>query len=137
MLLANNIMASNQDFETVLNRYRANLVEYKLTGNSAFKALLETDRAWLDSYIQIMRNQTQEQQNYIQNFVTQYQNTNPELVEMQERIQNVRKEGPMLDDTYQTELEAQAQEPLDFSPYYVKAGLIAGVFGLLVAMSFF
>lgn len=137
MLLANNIMASNQDFETVLNRYRTNLIEYKLTGNSAFKALLETDRAWLDSYIQIMRNQTQEQQNYIQNFVTQYRNTNPELVEMQERIQNVRKEGPVLDDTYQTELEAQQQEPLDFSPYYVKAGLIAGVFGVLVVMSFF
>lgn len=130
-------MANNADFQLVLDRYRTNLIEYKLTGNSAFKALLETDRNWLDSYLQIMRNQTQTQQNYIQQFVTQYQNTNPELVEMQERIKNVRKEGPVLDDTYQTQQESQQSEPIDFSQYYVKVGLITGVFGLLVAMSFF
>lgn len=130
-------MANNQDFELVLDRYRNNLIEYKLSGNSAYKMAIETDKAWLDSYVESLRNQAQSQQNYIQQFVTNYQNTNPDLVEMQEQIKMVRREGPELQDAYETEKEAEKEEPLDFTPYYVKAGLIAGVFGVLVVASFF
>lgn len=120
-----------KEFESTLDIYRQNLTEYKLTGNSAFKTSADNAKVWLDKYIDFLQDQTQRQANSIQSFVSQYEKTNPELVDMQKRIQKVQKEAPTLQDAYETEIEAQAEEEVDKTPFYVKAGLIVGVLAML------
>ena len=118
---------ANQDFETVLARYQQNLTEYKVSGNSGLRPAIDTDKAWLDSYVASVDQQSQQQQTYIQRFVDEYKNTNPELVAMQEKLKEIREKGPVLQDAYETEKKAVEEEPIDYTPYYVKAGLIIGV----------
>lgn len=118
---------ANQDFETVLARYQQNLTEYKVTGNGALKPAVDTDKAWLDSYIAALDQKSQQQQTFIKRFVDEYKNTNPELAQMQDKLKEIREKGPVLQDAYETEKQAQEEEPIDYTPYYVKAALIAGV----------
>ena len=121
-----------KEFDSTLDIYRENLTEYKLTGNSAFKTAADNAKVWLDKYVTFLQDQAQRQANSIQSFVSDYEKTNPELVDMQKRIQQVQKEGPRLQDTYETEIEAQAEEDdVDMTPYYVKGGLIVGVLAML------
>lgn len=126
----------NQDFQKTLDMYRQNLTEYKLTGNSVYKTSADTAKAWLDSYVEALQKESQNQANSINNFVSQYQRTNPELIEIQKRIKKVQKEGPELQDIYETEKEAQQQEAVDYTRYYVKAGIIVGVLSVFAVVSF-
>lgn len=120
---------ANQDFETVLARYQQNLTDYKVTGNAGLKPVVDVDKAWLDSYVDSLNKKSEQQQAFIQKFMQDYQNTNPELVEMQGKLREIRAKGPVLQDAYETEQQAQNEEveEVDFTPYYVKAGLILGV----------
>ena len=140
LLLADNIMAQTQldtVFNSVLARYRQSLTEYKTTGSSAFKTQMEMDKKWLNEYIAWLQAQSDRQGKSIQTFVSQYQNTNPDLVKMQAQIKKVREEGPKLQDEYATGQEAVKEEPPDFTMHYVKVGLILGVAGLIAAVTAF
>jgi flagellar biosynthesis chaperone FliJ len=127
---------ANQDFNTVLARYQQNLTDYKVTGNTGLKQAVDTDRNWLDSYIASLNQRSQQQQNFIQKFMKDYQNTNPELIEMQSKLKEIREKGPVLQDAYETEKKAQEEEPVDYTSYYVKAGLIVGVGTVVALVSF-
>ena len=120
---------ANQDFETVLTRYQQNLTDYKVTGNAGLKPVVDVDKTWLDSYVASLDQKSQQQQAFIQRFMKDYQNTNPELVEMQAKLKEIRTKGPVLQDAYETEQQAKEEEgeTIDFTPYYVKGGLILGV----------
>jgi flagellar biosynthesis chaperone FliJ len=120
---------ANQDFETVLARYQQNLTDYKVTGNAGLKPVVDVDKTWLDSYVASLNQKSQQQQAFIQKFMADYQNTNPELVEMQNKLKEIRAKGPVLQDAYETEQQAKRDEveEVDFTPYYVKAGLIVGI----------
>jgi cell shape-determining protein MreC len=120
---------ANQEFDSVLARYQKNLTEYKATANSALKPAVDADKQWIDSYVASLEQTSRTQQSFIQKFVNDYQRTNPELVEMQSKIKEIREKGPVLQDAYETEQQAKKEEevPEDNTSYYVKAGLIVGV----------
>lgn len=130
-------MASRQDFQNVLDRYYWNLAEYKTTGNTALKPAVDRDRAFLDQYLEYLNNRISSQQTQIQTFMNNYENANPELLQMQRELKQIQTEGPKLQDVYETEKKAQEEEPIDYSPYYVKAGLIVGVGALIAVVSAF
>jgi chromosome segregation ATPase len=121
---------ADQDFKNVLNMYRQNLTEYKLTGNTAFKTASDSAKTWLNSYIRAIQSQTRTHENTIRQFVSQYQRSNPELAEIQERVQKVQKEAPKLQDDYETGKESQETAPIDYTQYYVKIGIMVGVLAL-------
>lgn len=118
---------ANQDFETVLTRYQQNLTDYKVTGNAGLKPVVDADKTWLDSYVASLEKQSQQQQGYIQKFMKDYQTANPDLLEMQSKLKEIREKGPVLQDAYETEKQAEEEEPRNYTPFYVKAGLIVGV----------
>ncbi len=125
------------EFERILARYRQAMIEYKTTGNSTFKMQSETDRKWLDEYTQWLQSQADSQTQNIQKFIADYQRSNPDLMRLQDQIRKVREEGPKLQNQLETNREAVREEPVDFTQYYIKGGLIAGVLGLIaVARAF-
>ena len=125
------------EFERILARYRQAMIEYKTTGNSTFKLQTETDKKWLDEYTQWLQTQANSQTQNIQKFIAEYQTANPDLTQLQVQIRKAREEGPKLQDQLETNREATREEPVDFTPYYIKGGLIAGVLGLIaVARAF-
>jgi hypothetical protein len=119
-----------------LARYQQNLTEFKATGNAALQPAVTVDKTWLDSYVTSLEQRSQAQRTFIETFMRDYQRTNPDLVEMQAKLKEIRTQGPVLQDAYETEMKAKVEEPVDISQYYVKAGLIVGVGALVAVVSF-
>lgn len=127
--MASGSSPEGMNFESILARYQQNLTEYKATSNAALKTIVDVDKKWLDDYIESLEKTSQQQQSFIQKFMKDYQNTNPDLVEMQKKLKEIRVKGPILQDAYETEKQArkEGEVPEDYTSYYVKAGLIVGV----------
>jgi len=130
-------MESHTPFFTTLRRYQVNLTWAKATGRADLQTLATNDKRWLDSYLASLEQTSRAQQTFIQKFMTEYKTVNPDLLEMQTKLKEIRTAGPRLQDAYETQVKANVQEPMDFTMYYVKAGLIAGVGALLAAVSVF
>lgn len=126
-----------QDFDTVLALFKKNTVEYKVSGNSAYKVAAENAQKWLDEYVGALESAASTDSKYIDKFVKEYSNTNPELSKMQTQIKKVREEGPKLQDTLETERLAERDIPVDTTSYYVKAGVIGTALAIVAVASLF
>lgn len=126
-----------QDFDTVLGLFKKNMVEYKVSGNSAYKVAAENAKKWLDEYVGTLQQETDKSSKFVDKFVKDYSNTNPELVKMQQQIRKVREDGPVLEDALDTERLADKEMPVDTSTYYVKAGVIGTALAIVAVASLF
>lgn len=125
------------EFERILEQYKANLLEYKVTGRSDYKTKATTAETWLRQYIDTLNKSVQTDADYINKFVKEYENTNPELIKFQKEIQNARKKGPQLSDVYEGEKKVLEEEPVDESLFYTKAAAVGGILALAAVASFF
>jgi len=128
---------SDKIMEEALRAYKDNYVQYKMTGNQAYKVAYENAEAWMKAYIENKEKETEEQSRTINGFVQKYTDTNPEIARLGTEMKTIRKEGPRLQDRYATEqkINADSAEQLDLTPYYVKTGVAVGILGVLITLS--
>jgi hypothetical protein len=124
------------EFDRILEQYKSNLLEYKVTGQSEYKIRANTAEKWLKEYIDALNTSVRNDAAYINKFVKDYENTNPELIKFQKEIQNARKKGPELSDVYEGEKNVLAEEPVDESLFYTKAAAVGGILALAAVASF-
>jgi hypothetical protein len=123
-------------FDQVLTTYRTNMATYKMTGSAAAKTAADNAKGWAVQYLNWMEGTVSANSEYINRFVGEYARTNPELVAMQAKMKTIKTEGPRLENVYQTDKEAAETSPRDFTPYYIKGGVILGVVALVAVLSF-
>ncbi len=128
---------SESEFQETLDRYKKNLTQYKATGNVGSKIASETDKKWLDAYIANLKSTIEKNETEMNDFVKSYANSDEELAELKKEMATIRKEGPELQVLYETEREAQKKEPIDYTVYYTKGAVLAGVTGLILVASMF
>lgn len=122
-------------FNLALERYRTAMSDYRMTGNPGSKTTADAWKTWATQYIQSLEGTVAANSSYLNRFVAEYSTTNPDLVAMQTKLQSIKTEGPALENTYRTNNEAAETTPRDFTPYYVKGGVILGVAALLAVLS--
>ena len=123
------------EFETVLSRYKASMVNYKVTGQAIFKRQAESAEKWLNDYIGTLNKSIQSDAKFIDRFAKEYANTNPELVKYKKEIAEARKKGPELQDIYEGEKEVYAEAPVDEYLYYTKAAVVGGILAVGVVLN--
>lgn len=124
------------EFEKTLDLYRKNLVEYKVSGNAAYKVASDTAKKWLDDSIKSMEENADKNKKEIQEFVENYDKSDAELASLKKDMQEIRKKGPELQILYETEHEAEVIPEMDYTFYYTKGAVLAGVIGLVAVASF-
>lgn len=124
------------EFEKTLGLYQKNLTEYKVSGNAAYKVASDTAKKWLDDYIKTMEERTEKSKKDIQDFVENYAKNDPEMATLKKDMAEIREKGPELQIQYETERNAQEDAEMDFSMYYTKGAVLAGVIGLVAVASF-
>jgi hypothetical protein len=125
------------EFEKTLGLYQKNLTEYKVSGNAAYKVAADTTKKWLDDYIKTMEQRTEANKKEIQDFVESYAKSDPDMATLKKEMAEIRKKGPELQIQYETEKNAQKEEAeTDFTMYYTKGAVLAGVIGLVTVASF-
>jgi hypothetical protein len=118
-------------------QYKDNYVQYKLTGNQAYKVAYENAEAWIRDYVANKEKQTKEQGNNVDVFVQKYAQRNPDITKLGGDLKAVRKDGPRLQDRYATEqkINQDSEEQIDMTPLYVKAGVGAAILGVLITLT--
>lgn len=124
------------EFDTVLSRYKASMVDYKVTGQAIFKQQAESAEKWLNDYIGTLNKSIQNDAKFIDRFAKEYANTNPELTKYKKEIAEARKKGPELQDIYEGEKEVYAEPPVDEYLYYTKAAVVGGILAVGVVLNF-
>lgn len=123
-----------------LGVFRDNLLEYKLTGNSAYKTAADGAKAWLDQYVQGLNLHVTQTADSINSQVASYTSANPELVKAQSDFQLLKAEGPKAEDTYQTirrQMNQSTTPVADTTSLYVKGGITLGLVLGAIALSVF
>jgi hypothetical protein len=128
---------SDKIMDEAARQYKDNYVQYKLTGNQAYKVAYENAEAWIRDYVANKEKQTKEQGSNVDAFVQKYAQRNPDITKLGGDLKAVRKEGPRLQDRYATEqkINQEAVEQIDMTPLYVKAGVGAAILGVLITLT--
>lgn len=126
------------EFEKTLELYKKNLVEYKVSGNAAYKVASDTAKKWLDDYLKSMEDKAEKNKKEIQDFVKNYDKSDAELASLKKDMREIREQGPALQILYETEKEAEAEVGMevDYTTYYAKGAVLLGVMGLVAVASF-
>lgn len=111
-----------------LELFRDNLLEYKVTGNAAYKSVADGAKAWLDRYIATMNTEITQTADSISSQVSSYSTANADLTQTQADFQRVKTEGPVAEDTYITTRKQLSQQPVaSDSSAYIKGGVAIGL----------
>jgi len=132
-------MSAPTDFGQAVELYRTNYIEYRATGKNEYKIAYENAERWIQLYLNSIGQRITTGANYINQFVTNYQSSNPELVTLQRRFREIRRDGRSLQDKYTTVKrvsdQEQTPEPEDWSEYYVKGVIAVGLLGVIALMA--
>lgn len=125
------------EFERSLYEYRAASTYYRLTGDTSYKTQADGWKQWIDRQIEDAKTAVSDNASYIQDFIRKYETSDEDLAVLQSNLRMIREKGPAIQAQYETEKEAQKQPPLDFSPFYTKAGILAAVLAGVIGLSAF
>lgn len=123
----------DNSYQTMINKFKSNYLDYKLTGEEKYKTEYLVAEQWLQKYNETLKNVKDTNNSFIQNFVSEYANTNEDIVKAQSQIKHAKTKGPELQDTYETLKQSNEDVPLDYSQYYTKLA-VAGGLGVIVAI---
>lgn len=125
----------DNSYQTMINKFKSNYLDYKLTGEERFKTEYLVAEQWLQKYNETLKKVKDTNNSFIKNFVSEYANTNQDIVKAQSQIQHVKTKGPELQDTYQTLKESNEDVQPDYSPYYTRLAVVGGL-GVMVGILF-
>ena len=128
---------ADPQYERVVQIYRNNMLEFKVSGKAANKTAADQAQIWISKYLASLEANVASDARYITGFVKEYSTTNSDLVAMQARIKKVKSEGPRLQDVYETEKEANKEAVVDLKPYYAKVGAVVGLIALATVVGLF
>jgi len=124
------------DPKEILEKYKYNLLNYKLSGRSEYKQGVTTYKTWLDTYIQSLSDTITKNDSIISTMVNEYRNANPEIVKMQETVKDIRKQGPELEDEISAIHERNTSETeIDWTPFYSKLVVIGALIGVAAVVT--
>jgi septal ring factor EnvC (AmiA/AmiB activator) len=124
-------------YAQALELYKKNLLEFKFSGNSAYKTAYENAERWIQLYLKNLEDKVKEDKQYVDKFVQDYSQTNPELNRIRSQLQEVKEKGPKLQSQYETIKMVGEEPPPDNTMFYVKLAAIAGLLGIGAAIGFF
>jgi hypothetical protein len=132
-------MSAPTEFGQAVELYRKNYIEYRATGKAEYKIAYENAERWIQLYLESIAQQISSGGKYINRFVANYRNSNPELATLQTQFRSIRKEGPELQDRYATvkRIGDQEQQPVpeDWTEHYVKGAIAVGLLGVIALMA--
>lgn len=115
--------------QMALQAYKTNYAAFKVSGDAAHKTAYENALASANQIITQSMNVNQSNDQYIQNFLSDYQKTNPEIINLQNESKKIREQGPKLQDELarSKQIHQRAAIEVNESGLYVKAGIVVAL----------
>jgi uncharacterized protein YdeI (YjbR/CyaY-like superfamily) len=118
-----------RELQTALDAYKTNYAAFKVSGDTAHKTAYENALASANQIINQSMTVNQTNDQYIQNFLNDYQKANPEIINLQNESKKIREQGPKLQDELarSKQIHQRAAIEVNESGLYVKAGIVVAL----------
>ena len=130
------INSVSPDYQTLIDVYTTNYKSYIKNQDVGSKAAAEAAQAHIEATLDAMREQINQNQFYIQTFLDDYQNANPELDDLHKKAQKLKDEGPKIAD----QLATSSQDPpsrVDYGAMTVRLIVLAIILGVALTINAF
>ena len=122
------------DYQTMLDTYTQNYKTYVKDHDTASKAASDAAETHLNGVLRTMRQQINQNQMYIQTFLDEYEDTNPELDTLHSKAQALKKQGPKVADELATS-QAETPTTIDYGALTVRIVVLALILGVSLAFN--
>ena len=126
----------SSEYQSMLDAYSVNYRTYVKTNDAASKTAADQLTSHIEETLDDMREQIDQNQFYIQSFLDEYQDINPELDKLHKKAQSLKDKGPKIAD----ELVTSSQDPVmavDYGALTVRIVILAVILGAALAISSF
>ena len=130
------INAVSPEFETLIDTYSASYYAYRKNKDIANKTVAEQTQAQIESSLNAMREQIEQNQGYIQTFLDEYKNSNPELDALHLKSQKLQQEGPEISNQLVTSAQ-DISRPIDTGGIMVRIVVLFLIIGASLAIRAF
>jgi len=127
------INAVSPDFQALLDTYAASYYTYRRNGDVANKTVADMTESQIQESLDEMRAQIEENQGYIQSFLDEYQNANPDLDRLHQKSQKMQVEGPQMADKLVTSAQ-ELSRPIDFAGIMTRVVVLMLLLGAAFAI---
>lgn len=117
----------DEDVRTMLKNYSTLMVSYKTTGQSSYKAAADLSLDALKKHIRELDAKAEADAKKVTKFVDTYETNNKDINNLRSQLRSIRKQGPKLEDQYETQKKINESIPETKKNYWLKVGLIAGL----------
>jgi hypothetical protein len=116
--------------------YRRAYTEYRVTGDPAQRKAYEALKIAIETELENKRTGIQSSDKYLRNFADTYQAL-PEMEEIEKKASEIQREGKKMENELAVSANLGKEIPIDYTPYYVKVGILIGIILVIVlALSF-
>jgi hypothetical protein len=121
----------------LLQNYSTHMITYYRTGNPSYKTAAEKSLAAVQSHVDNIQKKVRQETARATKTVNEYDSTNQEVVKLRRQLRSIQREGPKMGDKYETQKRINDNAPVIQSMYWVKMGIVAGLFAIaFVARTF-
>jgi hypothetical protein len=118
------------DLHKQLEIYKENYARYRVTGDINAKTVADTALGEAEKIIKEEKSQYEQGKGYIQNFVSSFTQTNPDLVNLHQKASTLQRQVPLVQDDY-VQTQMMSTSPIaphvDYTNYLVKLGVVVAL----------
>jgi uncharacterized phage infection (PIP) family protein YhgE len=124
----------SEDYQRMLDTYSQNYKTYVKDHDTASKAVSDAAETHLYGLLRTMREQINHNQMYIQTFLDEYEDTNPELDTLHSKAQALQKQGPKIADELATS-QADTPTTIDYGALTIRIVILMIIMGVSLAFN--
>lgn len=129
-----NLNSVDTEYQTLMDAYATTYLASKQPGGSP--EAVAAVQAQIAAAQEQKRKQIEQNQFYIQTFLDDYQNTNPELAELHAKSQVFKSEGPKIADELVAS-NADTQSPVDYGSLVTRVVVLVLILGVAISINAF
>jgi hypothetical protein len=120
----------------MLNTFRNATLAYETSGNPALKPAADRAKDAIEQYIGNLNNTVRQRDSQLRNYVDSNTGVPNEVRKLSQKSQEIRQNTNQIAAKYLVASNLTEATPIDWSQYYVKFGVIAGLAGALAIVGF-
>lgn len=127
----------DDDVRNMLKNYATHMVTYYTTGETAYKVAAQRSLDAVEAHVKKLQDKVEEETTRATKMVNEYDTSNEDVTKLRKQLRSIRKEGPKLEDQYETQKRINDNQPVIETKYWVKIGIVVGLFAIaFVSRSF-
>jgi hypothetical protein len=120
----------------MLSTFRSATLAYETTGNPSLKPAADRAKTAIENYIGQLNNTVRQRDSQLRRYVDSRTGVPNEVRQLSEKSKEIRQNTNQIAAKYLVASNLTEATPIDWSQYYVKFGVIAGLAGALAIVGF-